>query len=298
MPLQVAHPQHLFDARLHRQRKARAANGYAHAAFLHARTAQDLLERLEAIKRPFPRVLTIGAATAFAALHAGAEFAVATDVSHKLLPSGSVALNPEHLPFAPNSFNLILAPLALNWTNDLPGTLIQLRASLLPDGLLLATLFGPETLHELRSVLLQAESELTSGAALRIAPFAELREAAGLLQRAGFALPAADRDVTTVRYRSPFALLQDLRAMGETAAFTNRAPALRRAVILRAMALYQERFGLPDGRVQATFEIVTLTGWNPHESQQKPLRPGSAKTRLSDALGVAEWPAGEKAGKS
>jgi SAM-dependent methyltransferase len=297
MSPQNPHPQALFDARLHRQRKARAANGYAQAAFLYARTAQDLLERLEAIKRPFPSVLTIGAATAFAALHARAEFAVATDVSHKLLHSGGVALNPEHLPFAPNSFSLILAPLALNWTNDLPGTLIQLRASLVPDGLLLATLFGPETLHELRAVLLQAESELTDGAALRIAPFAELREAAGLLQRTGFALPAADRDVITVRYRSPFALLQDLRAMGETAAFTSRAPALRRAVILRAMALYQERFSLPDGRVQATFEFVTLTGWTPHESQQKPLRPGSAKTRLSDALGVAERPAGEKAGQ-
>lgn len=291
----TAHP---FDPRLHRLRKSRAGAGpYATAAFLQTRAAEDLCERLEAISRPFPRVLTIGAASAFETLLTRSDFAVAADVCNRLLQSGGVAFDPEHNPFAPRAFDLILAPLSLGWANDLPGALVQLRLSLSPDGLFMATLFGPETLRELRAVLLEAESEITGGAALRIAPFPEIREAAGLLQRAGFALPAADREVITVRYRDPFTLLADLRGMGETAALASRAPPLRRAVIARAMQLYQERFAFPDARVPATFELITLTGWAPHENQQKPLKPGSAKTRLADALGTQEKSAGQKPGE-
>lgn len=266
--------------------------GFTDASFLQARAADDLIERLEAINRPFSRILTLGAARQFKPRLGDAEFIVCADVMEQ---GAELALDPERLPIAPQSFDLVLAPLSLGWVNDLPGALVQLRLALRPDGLLLATLFGPETLRELRAVLLEAEAELTGGAALRIAPFPEIREAAGLLQRAGFALPAADREVTTVRYRDPFRLLQDLRAMGETAAFAQSAPPLRRDVVARALALYQERYAFPDGRVPATFEFITLTGWAPHASQQKPLAPGSAKARLADALGVPERSTGDPA---
>jgi len=182
--------------------------------------------------------------------------------------------------------------------NDLPGALIQLRRALKPDGLLLASLFGGDTLNELRLSLLEAEAELTGGAGARVAPFADLQDIAGLLQRAGFALPAADRDVVVVRYGEPMRLLADLRNMGETAALAERHPlALSRRILARAFDIYRARFSDSDGRVRATFEILTATGWAPHESQQKPLKPGSAKTRLADALGAQEQSAGEAVGK-
>jgi len=285
-----------FDPRLHRLRKARAAKGaFAEAAFLEQRAAGDLMERLEAVNRRFDRVLTIGAVEALAPVRAGAGFAVAAAVAEGF---GALTLDPERLPFGPSQFDLILAPLSLCWANDAPGAFVQLRQALAPDGLLLATMFGPETLRELRAVLLEAEAEVTGGAALRVAPFPDLREAAGLLQRAGFALPAADREVITARYRDPLKLLADLRAMGETAALNSRAPPLRRETVARAMALYQERMAFADGKVPATFEMITLTGWAPHAGQQKPLRPGSAKARLADALGVAEHSAGQKPGET
>ncbi len=277
-------------------RKARAAKGaYDEAAFLEQRAAQDLAERLEAINRPFERVLTLGGVAALASVRARATFAAAADVATGF---GAVVADPERLPFGAGQFDLILAPLTLVWANDLPGALVQLRLALKPDGLMMATLFGPETLRELRAALLEAEAEIIGGAGQRIAPFPEIRAAAGLLQRAGFSLPVADREVTTVRYRDPFKLLADLRGMGQTAALASRPPPLRRAVIAHAMALYRERFAFPDGRVPATFELITLTGWAPDAAQQKPLRPGSAKTRLADALGVAEHSAGQKPGET
>jgi SAM-dependent methyltransferase len=206
-------------------------------------------------------------------------------------------IDPEHLPFAASSFDLIVSPLALHWINDLPGALIQLRLALKPDGLLLASLFGGETLSELRLTLIEAESEITGGAGPRVSPFADLQDVAGLLQRAGFALPAADRDVVTVRYGEPMRLLADLRAMGETSALRERSPrGLSRRILTRAFEIYRARYADADGRVRATFEILTATGWAPHESQQKPLKPGSASTRLADALKTKEQSAGEKAG--
>lgn len=282
-----------------RQRKRRAAAGFAQAAFLHARAAEDLAERLEAIPRPFPRALAMGGSGLFsAAVRARPELAgrigaiIEADIA-----GGAVALDPEALPFAPESFDLIASPLLLHWINDLPGALIQLRMALKPDGLLLAALFGGATLNELRLCLIEAESELTGGAGPRVAPFADLQDLAHLMQRAGFALPAADRDVITVRYREPMRLLADLRAMGETAALAERNPrGLSRRILARTFEIYAARFAEPDGRVRATFEIITLAGWAPHESQQKPLKPGSAKTRLADALGVKEQGAGEKPG--
>lgn len=215
----------------------------------------------------------------------------------RLAPPLAVAADPERLPFAPEAFQLIVSIFGLNWTNDLPGALVQLRAALAPDGLFIGAMFGGDTLIELRTALLEAELEIRGGAGPRVAPFADQRDLAGLLSRTGFALPVSDVDRVTVRYRDPLALVSDLRAMGETAALANRAPLpLTRAILARAFEIYAERFTDPDGRLRATFEIVVFTGWRPHDSQQKPLAPGSARTRLADALGSIEHSAGEKAG--
>ncbi|MBL8547506.1 MAG: methyltransferase domain-containing protein [Hyphomonadaceae bacterium] len=281
-----------FEPRLVRQRKRRARASFREAAFLHARVVADLADRLEAIPRQFPRVLALGGGGLFSE-----EVRTRPELSARIgaiLETGLDLIDPEHLPFAPNSFDLIVSPLALHWINDLPGALIQLRLALKPDGLLLASLFGGETLHELRLSLIEAESELTGGAGPRVSPFADLQDVAGLLQRASFALPAADRDVVTVRYGEPMRLLADLRAMGETSALRERNPrALSRRILARAFEIYRERYS-EDGRVRATFEILTITGWSPHESQQKPLKPGSARMRLADALKTEEQSAGEK----
>lgn len=284
-----------FEPRLVRQRKRRARATLRDASFLHERVAADLADRLEAIPRPFPRVLALGGGGLFSE-----EIRARPELSARIgsiLETDLDFIDPEHLPFAPGSFELIVSPLALHWINDLPGALIQLRLALKPDGLLLASLFGGETLRELRLSLIEAESELTGGAGPRVSPFADLQDVAGLLQRAGFALPAADRDVVTVRYGEPMRLLADLRAMGETSALRERSPrALSRRILVRAFEIYREHYADEDKRVRATFEILTATGWSPHESQQKPLKPGSAKTRLADALKTNEQSAGEKAG--
>jgi SAM-dependent methyltransferase len=287
-----------FEPRLVRQRKRRAAAGSREAAFLHARVAADLADRLEAIPRPFGCVLVLGGGGLFSEeLRQRPELAARFgDVIEADVATGAVILDPEALPFAEGAFDLIVSILVLHSVNDVPGALIQLRRALRPDGLLLASLLGGETLSELRLSLIEAESELTGGAGPRVSPFADLQDLAGLLQRAGFALPAADRDVVTVRYGEPMRLLADLRAMGETAALSERNPrGLSRRILTRAFEIYRQRFSDED-RVRATFEVLTITGWAPHDSQQKPLKPGSAKTRLADALGAKEQSAGEKAG--
>ncbi|HEX8900037.1 methyltransferase domain-containing protein [Vitreimonas sp.] len=284
-----------FEPRLVRQRKRRARATFRDASFLHERVAADLADRLEAIPRPFPRVLALGGEGLFSE-EIAARPELAARVGH-VVEANLAEIDPEHLPYAPRAFDLIVSPLALHWVNDLPGALIQLRLALKPDGLLLASLFGGETLHELRLALIEAESELTGGAGPRVAPFADLQDIAGLLQRAGYALPAADRDLLVVRYGEPMRLLADLRAMGETAALAERSPrGLSRRILARAFEIYRARFSDADDRVRATFEILTATGWAPHESQQKPLRPGAAKTRLADALGTKEQSTGEKPG--
>lgn len=279
-----------------RQRKRRARASFRDAAFLHTRVAADLADRLEAVPRPLPRVLALGGGGLFSD-----EVRARPELSARIgsiLETDLDFIDPEHLPFALGSFDLIVSPLALHWINDLPGVLIQLRLALKPDGLLLASLFGGETLHELRLSLIEAESELTGGAGPRVSPFADLQDIAGLLQRAGFALPAADRDVVTVRYGEPMKLLADLRAMGETSALRERNPrGLSRRILARAFEIYRERYSDEDNRVRATFEILTATGWSPHESQPKPLKPGSAKLRLAHALNTEERSAGEKPGE-
>ena len=300
-------PPRLFDRALHRRRLDRAAQGFSAAGFLKARAAQDAVERLETIMREFPVAVDLGArdgafATALAASDARLRIAllIETDLSAAMLagrPSPRVQLDEEHLPFADQSLDLVVSTLALHWVNDLPGALIQIRRALKPDGLFLGAMLGGSTLTELRQVLTEAEAEITGGAGLRISPFADTFDAAGLLQRAGFALPVADIDRVRVRYSHPLKLIADLKAMGETNALVERAhQPLSRAVLARACELYAARFAEPDGRVVATFDIVTLTGWAPHPDQQKPLRPGSAKMRLADALGTTEHPAGDVAG--
>jgi SAM-dependent methyltransferase len=300
-------PPRLFDRALHRLRLDRAAAGYGAADFLKTRAAGDAVERLETIMRSFPLAVDLGARNgAFAAALAKSDAKsrvgalIESDLSGRMLQGRDgmrIRADEERLPFADESLDLVVSTLALHWTNDLVGALIQIRNALKPDGLFLGSVLGGQTLIELRQVLVQAESELSDGAGLRVSPFADVLDAAALLQRAGFALPVADVDRVTVRYASVLELLRDVRAMGESNVLFDRArKPLSRAVLARAAALYHERHAGPDGRVHATFDLVSLTGWAPHPDQQQPLRPGSAKMRLADALHAKEIPAGDKAG--
>ncbi len=301
-------PPRLFDRTLHRQRLDRAAPGYGAADFLKVRAAGDAVERLETIMRDFPLAVDLGArngafAKALAQSDAAAKVGalIETDLSGRMLagrPGMRVQADEERLPFADESVDLIVSTLALHWTNDLVGALIQIRNALKPDGLFLGAVLGGSTLSELRQCLVQAESELSNGAGLRVSPFADVLDAAGLLQRAGFALPVADTDKVTVRYAHALELIRDVRAMGESNVLFDRArQPIGKAVLARTAALYQERFAGADGRIQASFDIISMTGWAPHPDQQQPLRPGSAKMRLADALHTREIPTGDKAGE-
>jgi SAM-dependent methyltransferase len=301
-------PPRLFDRDLHRTRLDRAAPGYGAADFLKARAASDAVERLEAIMRDFPLAVDLGARNgAFAAALAQSEAKakvgalIEADLSRSMLGDREglkVQADEERLPFAAGSLNLVVSLLSLHWANDLVGALIQIRQALKPDGLFLGSLFGGSTLTELRQCLTQAEAELLGGAGLRVSPFADVLDGAALLQRAGFALPVADLDRVTVRYANPLELIRDVRAMGESNVLVDRArKPLTRPILARTAEIYRETFSESDGRVRATFDIVSLTGWAPHPDQQQPLRPGSARMRLADALHVKEQSAGEKSGR-
>ncbi len=288
--------QPIFDRRLLVRRRNRAADRIAKHDFLLARVADDLMERLAAVNRTFPNAASLGAYHGLLGRRLrrmpGIELVTDVEAAGRLLAQCDgprLQADEEALPFAERSLDLVVSGLALHLANDLPGALVQIRRALKPDGLLLAALLGGATLTELRTAFLVAEQELEGGASPRVAPFADVRDLGGLLQRAGFALPVADSDTVTVTYRDPLTLMLELRAMGAANALAERSRRpLRRATLARAVEVYRERFGLPDGRVPATFEIVTLTGWAPHPSQPKPLRPGSAQVRLSDALGTRE----------
>ena len=291
----------IFDRSLVRHRLARAkAVGYAD--FLLGRAVDDLADRLAAVLRPFPLALDIGTPTAAAAGRLRSSGRAGTMVrlapGPEADPAGRTVVGDEEaLPFAGERFDLAVSLLALHAVNDLPGALVQIRRALKPDGLFLGCLLGGDTLTELRQAFAHGESEAEGGSSPRVAPFADLGDLGNLLGRAGFALPVTDVDTVTVRYSDPFALMRDLRAMGlANPLHDRRRTPLRRATLLQAASAYAERFADEDGRVPATFELVWLSGWSPHESQQKPLRPGSARTRLADALGVPERSAGEKAG--
>jgi NADH dehydrogenase [ubiquinone] 1 alpha subcomplex assembly factor 5 len=293
----------IFDRALLVRRRNRAAAAASQHEFLLARVADDLIERLAAVQRRFPVALDLGAYHGLLGRRLrqvpGVEMVVDAEPSARLLAQCDgprVQAGEEALPFRDQSLDLVASGLSLHLVNDLPGTLVQIRRALKPDGLFLAALLGGNTLAELRGALLSAEEELEGGASPRVAPFADVQSLGALLQRARFALPVVDADTVSVTYADPLALMHELRAMGAANALRARRKApLRRATLMRALALYQQRFGLPNGRVPATFEIITLTAWAPHESQQQPLQPGTAKMRLADALGTVEQPAGDLA---
>jgi NADH dehydrogenase [ubiquinone] 1 alpha subcomplex assembly factor 5 len=285
----------LFDRRAWRAHRDRAARlGLAGGAvdFLHAEVTDRLIDRLDVVNREFAVALDVGArdgglARALAGRR-GTQLVIAAEPATEFLtraPAPRVAADPELVPFGDASFDLVASTLVLHWTADLPGALIQLRRALKPDGLLLAAMFGGQTLVELRTVLFEAELAEEGGVSPRVSPAIELADAAALLQRAGFALPVADSEAITVSYPDMFALMRDLRGMGETNALAaRRRTGLRRATLARAASLYAERFGDGDGRVRASFEILFLCGWAPHPSQPQPVRRGSATSRLADAL--------------
>jgi SAM-dependent methyltransferase len=294
----------IFDRALIRARRRRAA-AMGPATFLLDRVAADLAERLAAVLRRFELALDLGTPGEGVRAALAGLGSVGTIVTADAIPvSGGtpagpfVAADQEALPFRDAAFDLVVSALALQFVNDLPGVLVQIRRALQPDGLFLAALIGGETLTELRQAFAAAESDVEGGASPRVAPFADLRDLGALLQRAGFALPVTDTDRVIVRYDSVFALMHDLRRMGATNALIDRRRApLRRATLMRMAEIYARRFSDADGRVRATFEIVWLSGWAPHPDQQQPLRPGSAQVRLADALGTRELSAGEKAGR-
>lgn len=284
----------LFDTDLVISRRKRALRQPVKGAdFLMRLVADELSERLSVVERQFDVAVELHGANGMVGDACMATGKIGTlrriELPDAFLPSATTAeISPlEILPLDLASVNLVLSPLALHLTNDTPGVLIQARRALKPDGLLLAAIPGAGTLQELKDVLLATEVELLGGASPRVIPFPDVRDIGGLLQRAGFALPVVDTETRLVRYSSMFALLKDLRAMGMGNPLLNRSrKPLNRAFFLRAAEIYQERYADPDGKIRATFSFIFASGWAPHESQQKPLKPGSAKARLADALKV------------
>lgn len=275
----------VFDReRVRGQRRRALANPGDHD-FLRHEVAARLTERLAEVNRIFENALVSGIDWS----ESGSSITQCDSVPSPDDETSITVCEEDALPFESGQFDLVLSNLMLHWVNDLPGALIEANRVLKPDGLFLAALFGGDTLHELRAAWARAEADLRGGVTPRVAPFADLRDAGGLMQRAGFALPVADVDTVTVTYADPLALMRELKAMGEANAVAARSKALTSPELLaRVCADYAERHGDADGRIPATFQILYLTGWTPHESQQKPLRPGSAKTRLADALGTDE----------
>lgn len=279
-------PPALFDTELLARRRARAAR-LGVADFLHRAVAGEVSERLREVKRSFTSPALIGPQPG---VWAGA-LAAAGIAAPRTVADG------EALGLGEGAHDLVVHGLALHWANDPVGQLVQARRALRPDGLFLAALFGGETLAELRTALAEAEIETLGGLSPRVAPMGEIRDLGGLLQRAGFALPVADSRRFDVSYRSAVALMRDLRAMGETNVLDARLRRpMRKEMLARTAAIYAERFPAGDGRVRAGFEVIFLTGWAPDPGQPQPLRPGSARSRLADALGVPERSAGERAG--
>jgi SAM-dependent methyltransferase len=284
-------PPEIFDSRRRAAKLARGEKAFAAADFLHVRAAENAVNSLEVILRDFPDVVDLSARPGPFARLLGESVAAGRVGAVRVAGDEAARAAPGATPLAlpDQSQDLIVSLMSLHWANDLPGALTQIRRALRPDGLFLGTLLGAGTLKELRAALTQAELEVRGGAQARVSPFADGFDGAALLQRAGFALPVADVDRLTVRYPDLYALIRDLRAMGETNALAGAIRPISRGMLARAAEVYAERFAEPDGRIPATFEIIHLAGWAPHESQQKPLPRGLAKVRLADALGVREW---------
>lgn len=287
--------EQIFDAGLILERKRRAFAKADHgAAFLMDRAVDDLSERLATVERRFGKAAAIFCVTPGAAEMLRASSKVGEMIRVEAEPvflgrdAGKIATG-DHLPLDPESIDLAVSLLALQEANDIPGALIQIRRALRPDGLFLGAFAGAGTLAELHESLLAAETEIFGGASPRVIPFTDVRDAGGLLQRAGFALPVTDVETITVRYDTMFGLIRDLRAMGATNALVarSRRPGTRR-LFRRAAEIYAERFADADGRVRATFSFIWMSGWAPHASQQKPLKPGSAEVSLTKILGNAD----------
>ena len=296
----------IFDRTLVRQHRDRAAHALANNDFLFQEAANRLTDRLLDVTRDFPLALDLGCHTGQIAAALAPTARIGTLLQADVSPAmarfarrhtgkASFCADEEFLPLAEASLDLVLSNLSLHWVNDLPGALAQIRRAIKPDGLFIATLFGGDTLRELRIALLEAEAETTGGVAPRVSPFTDVRDAGNLLTRAGFALPVVDADTITVTYADMFKLMADLRAMAETnAVLERRKVPTRRETFLRAADIYAARFSNAKGRLTATFQVITMTAWVPHASQPKALRPGSATTRLADVLNTQEVPLGEK----
>jgi len=300
----VPDPLLVFDRNALRLRRERAARGWEARSFLKREIANRLVERLDDVRRTFPLALDLGCHGDEIATTLGERRMIGELIRADLgfgfarrAAGPALVADEEALPFAARRFDLVISAMSLHWVNDLPGSLIQIARILKPDGLFLGAMLGGATLWQLRQALAAAESEIEDGLSPRVSPFADLRDAAGLLQRAGFALPVADSETIEVEYDSALGLMRELSAMGEGNLVVERRRGLaRRATLMRAAEIYGERFTQPSGRISASFEVLFLHGWAPHESQQKPLRPGSARHRLADALDATERSAGEKAG--
>ena len=282
----------VFDRNLLLARRLRALRQHGNSAdFLLARACEDLEERLSAVERKFDVAVDLASHTGLAAraIQRSGKVTTIVRVEHarQFLDNAfpAVVADEEILPLKPASMDLIVSLLSLHLTNDTPGTFLQIRRALKPDGLFLGAMAGENTLAELRECLLAAESEIYGGASPRVVPFADVRGVGGLLQRAGFTLPVTDMETYTVRYNSAFALMRDLRAMGMQNILIGRSRRpLTRHYFMRVAEIYAERFSDPDGRIRATFSFIWMSGWAAHESQQKPLKPGSAKASLADFL--------------
>jgi len=289
----------VFDRSLQRRRRLRAAT-LPPADFLLNHVAGELADRLSMVLRRFEIGVDLGTPGEAVRAALGKLDVVGTIVGADVIARGKpfVIADDEALPFRDASLDLVVSGLALHFANDVPGVLAQIRRALKPDGLFVAALFGGDTLTELRQAFAQAESEVDGGVSPRVAPFADLRQLGALLQRAGFALPVIDLERVTARYDSAVDLMHDLRRMGATNPLVaRRRLPLRRKTLMRMADIYARRFADSDGRIRASFDVVWLSGWAPHPDQQQPLRPGSAKLRLAEALGTREISAGEKAGR-
>lgn len=283
----------IFNRRIVRLHLERAQPHFSEHDFLFREVAGRLLERLDDVTRRFPLALDLGARGDLINQMVGNRGGIETlircahplPINNRVNDGVLVCADEEALPFADKAFDLAISNLSLHWVNDLPGTLSQLCRCLKPDGMMIATMFGGETLKELRSALTEAEIEVEGGLSPRISPFADIRDAGSLLQRAGFSLPVVDTETITVSYGDPLTLLKDLRGMGETNAVMERRLSFsRRETLMRAMELYLEQYGDSEGRIPATFQILYLSGWSPDPSQQQPMKPGSGQRSLTDEL--------------
>ncbi|HJN23979.1 MAG TPA: methyltransferase domain-containing protein [Rhodospirillales bacterium] len=292
----------IFNRHVVRLHRDRAAAGIKKHGYLFAEVGERLADRLDDVKRRFPLALDLGChggeLSRLVTERGGIETLVQCDISPRMARRAGghcLAADEEFLPFSPACLDLVLSSLSLHWVNNLPGALAQIRRALKPDGLFLATMLGGATCKELRTALAEAEIAEEGGLSPRVSPFADAVDLGALLQRAGFALPVVDQDTITVSYGDPWKLMADLRGMGESNAVIERRRGFtRRATLMAGARRYRELFGDAEGRVPATFQVIYLTAWAPDPSQPQPLKPGSAKSSLAEALGAAETAAGKK----